>query len=346
MTTGLVVTGLSAAHGSTPVLDAVDLAIPDGTLAAILGPSGCGKTTLLRTIAGFHRPTAGRIALRDRVLDEPPRRHLPPERRRVGYIPQDVALFPHLTVAANIGFGLPRSRRSAQVTRLLELTELGPYAKRHPHQLSGGQQQRVALARALAAGPELLLLDEPFSALDSGLRARVRADVADLLRSYGTTAVLVTHDAAEALDFADSVTVLGHGRVLQTGTPEHLHTAPVSAAVARALGDANILDAVIDAGTAKTALGVLPLISVRSGGPAVLVRPAQIALQATPGEHTTPARVRRATFRGTDHRLEVEVDDRILVAYSAGGVPVGSIVHLSVDGPVHALDQSHRAAAS
>jgi iron(III) transport system ATP-binding protein len=152
---------LHAAHRTTPVLHGVNLTVPKHALACILGPSGCGKTTLLRVIAGFHPPTSGRIDLGSRTLDQPPRTHLPAQRRRVGYIPQAVALFPHLTVAANIGFGLPRAQRASTVTQLLELTDLGPYAHRRPHQLSGGQQQRVAIARALAPEPDLLLLDEP-----------------------------------------------------------------------------------------------------------------------------------------------------------------------------------------
>jgi iron(III) transport system ATP-binding protein len=343
MTAGLVVTGLYAAHGAQPVLHGVDLTVPERALACILGPSGCGKTTLLRTIAGFHRPARGRIELHDRVLDQPPGRHLSAERRKVGYIPQDVALFPHLTVAANIGFGLPRSRRAGKVAELLELTDLGRYAGRHPHQLSGGQQQRVGLARALAPEPELLLLDEPFSALDAGLRARVRADVTDLLRATGTTAVLVTHDAGEALAFADLITVLRDGRVLQTGTPEHLHDSPVSGAVARALGDANILDAVIDGDYAKTVLGSLRLRGLAPDADlpgSVLVRPEQVVVRPESGPYTTPGRVTRSTFLGRDHRLELEIggSERPVVAYTPDPVEPGATVYVAVDGTVHGLD--------
>lgn len=340
--TGLLVSNLRADHGSTPVLHGVNLDVPSRALACILGSSGCGKTTLLRVIAGFHRPTAGRVELNGRTLDGPPHQHMAAERRKVGYIPQDIALFPHLSVAANIGFGLPRARRSQKVAELLELTDLAPYANRHPHQLSGGQQQRVALARALAPEPDLLLLDEPFSALDARLRGRVRSDVADLLRATGTTAILVTHDADEALAFADLITVMSAGEVLQTGTPEYLHHCPGSAAVARALGDANILEATIDADSAKTALGCLPVrASASAADPAtsVLIRPRQLQVLAQPAEDSTPARVLRCTFHGADHRLELDVTgtEHPLIAYATDASPLGTTVHLRVSGYAHPL---------
>src|ERR1700691_372873 len=208
----VAVTGLHKAFGTHPVLTGVDLEVPAGSLTAILGPSGSGKTTLLRLMAGFDRADAGTIKIGD-VLVDSPGVHLPPARRRIGYVPQEGSLFPHLTVEANVGFGLAaRERRGGKVASMLEAVGLGGLGKRYPHQLSGGQQQRVALARALAIEPALVLLDEPFSSLDAGLRSSVRSDVQDVLRAGGVTAVLVTHDQDKALSVADQVAVIRDGR--------------------------------------------------------------------------------------------------------------------------------------
>src|SRR5580700_11123776 len=209
----LAVSGLHKAFGPHPVLTGVELTVPAGSFTAILGPSGSGKTTLLRLLAGFERADAGTIAIGDRVVDGPGSTHVPPERRQIGYVPQEGALFPHLTVAANVGFGLPaRQRRGARTEELLEAVGLAGMGSRYPHQLSGGQQQRVALARALAIRPGIVLLDEPFSSLDAGLRSSVRQDVARVLAEARTTAVLVTHDQDEALSMASRVAVLRDGQ--------------------------------------------------------------------------------------------------------------------------------------
>jgi iron(III) transport system ATP-binding protein len=345
--TGLVVTKLEAAHGRNAVLHGVDLQVEQHCLAAVVGPSGCGKTTLLRAIAGFHQPTKGRIVLTGRLLDEAPRTHLPAQQRRVGYIPQEIALFPHLSVAANIGFGLARGLRAAKVEELLELISLTGYADRRPHQLSGGQQQRVALARALATEPDLLLLDEPFSALDAELRSRVRTDVADLLRRTHTTAVLVTHDAAEAMAFADVITIMNEGRIVQSGTPSHLYAAPANAAVARALGEVNLLPAsTFGPAGAATALGVIatnPGSKARGGEGAgeliVLLRPRQLIAGSVASPGTTPARVLSAQFAGEDYRLEVAVAGHStpLAVRSPQPHAIGALVHLQVLGSAHLL---------
>ncbi len=212
------------------VLAGVNLSVPAGSLVAVLGLSGCGKTTLLRAIAGFERVQRGRIALGTRTLDDGHRVYVAPERRGIGYVPQEGALFPNLSVRANVAFGLSRAqRRTNVVDELLELVGLVPLARRFPHQLSGGEQQRVALARALARRPEVLLLDEPFSSLDASLRATVREEVSALLRSRGATTVLVTHDQEEALSLADSVAVLRDGVIVQQGTPAELYSTPVDA---------------------------------------------------------------------------------------------------------------------
>ena len=224
----VTVTGLGKAFGAHPVLAGLDLEVPAGSLTAILGPSGSGKTTLLRLLAGFERADAGTIGIGG-VLVDGPGVHLPPERRRIGYVPQEGSLFPHLTVAANVGFGLParrhgaRQRRAGQVEALLETVGLAGFGRRYPHQLSGGQQQRVALARALAIEPAVVLLDEPFASLDAHLRASVRADVQEIFRRAGTTAVLVTHDQDEALSVADRVAALRDGRIAQCAPPDDLY---------------------------------------------------------------------------------------------------------------------------
>jgi iron(III) transport system ATP-binding protein len=240
----LSLTEVSVSFGGTGVLRDVSLEVPHGTRIALVGASGSGKTTLLRAIAGFARPDAGTIALDGRRLAGPDG-SVPAHRRRIGYVAQDGALFPHLSVARNIAFGLRRRERTAErVRELLALTSLDPaFADRMPHQLSGGQQQRVALARALAQRPRVILLDEPFSALDTGLRAATRAAVVDVLERSGVTAVLVTHDQEEALTFGHQVGVLVGGRLVQSGAPAEVFDAPVDAHVATFLGDAVILTA-------------------------------------------------------------------------------------------------------
>jgi iron(III) transport system ATP-binding protein len=299
----LVVTGLHKAFGDHPVLTGLDLEVPAGSLTAILGPSGSGKTTLLRVLAGFERADAGTVEIGGSVVDGPGV-HLPPERRKIGYVPQEGSLFPHLTVAANIGFGLPvRHRKGPAIAELLDAVGLAGLGKRYPHQLSGGQQQRVALARALAIRPKIVLLDEPFASLDAHLRASVRADVQGLLAETGITGILVTHDQDEALSTADRVAVLRDGRIAQCDSPQDLYDRPADADIARFIGDANLIEGVLDADTVDTMLGRLRIepaclaalaagpasaapapVSLASGtasGPAtVLVRPEQIELHS------------------------------------------------------------------
>jgi iron(III) transport system ATP-binding protein len=338
---GLVVTGLYAGYGSNPVLNGVDLTVPQHSLSCILGPSGCGKTTLLRAVAGFHEPASGRIELNGVVLDDAPGMHLPAERRRVGYIPQEVALFPHLSVAANIGFGLHRQHRHRKVGELLDMIDLADLARRKPSELSGGQQQRVALARALATGPDLLLLDEPFSALDASLRSRVRSDVMDLLRRTDTTAVLVTHDATEALAFADVIAVLDQGNMLQIGTPQELHSKPATQAVARALGDAALISATAHGSVAVTVFGSVSLMDpvVTDGPTKLLLRPHQLQIKAEIEASAANARVLRSEFRGHEYHIELAVDGLadVIVADSSTAYDVGRRVGVEVVGRLHAM---------
>lgn len=235
--TDVDVRGLRAGYSEVDVLTGVDLHVPSGALAAILGESGSGKTTLLRVLAGFVRPSAGTVRFGDREVVGPGV-FVPPEKRHVGIVPQEGALFPHLDVRGNVAFGLPRGAHSAhRVSEVLDLVGLSGLAEARPQELSGGQQQRVALARALAPNPEVVLLDEPFTALDAGLRARLRSDVREVLREVGTTAILVTHDQEEALSMADLVSVMRDGRLVQTGSPHEIYDAPIDLAVARFIGD-------------------------------------------------------------------------------------------------------------
>jgi iron(III) transport system ATP-binding protein len=252
--------GYPSADGFLTVLDDLSLTLERGQIGCLLGASGCGKTTVLRAIAGFEPLHAGRIML-DGVAVAGPEGHWPPERRRVGMVFQDYALFPHLSVGANVAFGLrgmAREARDVRVREMLERVGLGALAGRYPHELSGGQQQRVALARALAPAPSVLLLDEPFSNLDIHTRGRLAAEVRDLLKTSGTTALLVTHDQAEAFAIADRIGVMDRGRILQWSDAPGLYHAPADRFVAGFIGRGTLVSA--------AALGL-------EGGGEVLVRP-------------------------------------------------------------------------
>jgi iron(III) transport system ATP-binding protein len=340
----LAVSGLSAAHGSAAILQDIDFRVPEGALACLLGPSGCGKTTLLRVIAGLHRPVGGRLVLSGQVMNSGSGQHVPPERRRIGYIPQEAALFPHLDVAANIGFGLSRRQRPARVTELLELTGLGGLGGRYPHELSGGQQQRVALARALASRPQLLLLDEPFAALDTATRRQIRAEVVAAVRGHGATAVLVTHDPDEALAFADEIAVMQSGRIVQAGSPDALYRRPRTGSVARSLGEVNLLPARQEGDRAVTSLGRLRVAAspdeisrVVPPGQLAVIRPEDLHLRArSEGASTgTVARVLEHEYRGRDYRIELMLADGSgrLIAYCEN-LPATDQVEVTVPGAV------------
>ncbi|MDZ7677880.1 MAG: ABC transporter ATP-binding protein [Acidimicrobiales bacterium] len=275
----ITVTGLSKSFGSTPVLHGVDLTIEPGATVALLGPSGCGKTTLLRTIAGLERPDSGRITI-DGELVSGPNTDLVPERRRIGMVFQDWALFPHMSVGANVGYGLDKSeRRSGRVEESLELVGLGGFAGRMPSTLSGGQQQRVALARALAPRPRAILLDEPFSNLDTTLRVQVRTEVHALLSRLGITTVFVTHDQEEAFVLGDEVAVMNDGMILQQASPAAIYDAPASRWVASFVGEANLLHADAQGELATTRLGPIPLRRPTHGPVELLLRPEQLLVE-------------------------------------------------------------------
>jgi iron(III) transport system ATP-binding protein len=339
----LSVAGLSKAFGDSPVLTGLDLEVPTGSLTAVLGPSGCGKTTLLRLLGGFEHADGGSIRLGERVLCDADT-HLAPEQRAIGFVPQEGALFPHLDVAANVGFGLPRSqRRGGRVEELLALVDLDGLGERFPHQLSGGQQQRVALARALAPEPGLVLLDEPFDALDAGLRAQVRGEVREALRAAGATALLVTHDQEEALSLADTVAVMRGGRIVQATDPQTLYRDPVDADVARFVGEAVLLEGRQNGDGVVTSLGLLQTRGAAVGDGAtvtVMLRPEQILCREStaPASHEVPrGRVLSTTFYGHDATARIVLenpDSREIVARAAGHLlpAIGDRVEIGVEG--------------
>ena len=353
----LTVRGVQKTYLMNPVpvqaLRSVDLNVCRGNVTAILGSSGCGKSTLLKIIAGIDRQDHGDIYLAGRLLGSA-RVHVPPERRDIGIVPQEGALFPHLSVASNIGFGLgswrgipisPRVRRerAERVDELLSMIGMTNLGKRRPEELSGGQQQRVALARALAPSPKLILLDEPFSALDAGLRSELRLEVRDLLRRTGTTAILVTHDQEEALSLADQVAVMSDGQVVQAGSPHEIYTRPMDPKIASIVGAAVLLPAVIDdplTGIAACALGnvsVCASCAWQGQGPCTLMlRPEQVVLS----EDGLPGRVLDFTFYGHDGMLTLGMGEdgtgaTIAVRITEGGMPrIGELVHVRVTGDV------------
>ena len=319
----LQVTGLTKAHGAKPVLTGVDLAVAAGSITALLGSSGSGKTTLLRVVAGFERAAGGTVTLSGRVVAGPGV-HLPPERRQIGYVPQEGALFPHLTVAENVAFGLPRAERHGpRVAELLDLTGLAGLDARYPSQLSGGQQQRTALARALAPRPALVLLDEPFTALDLDLRRAVCRDVVAALRRANATALLVTHDPPEAFASADQVAVLCRGRVAQHDTPQRVYRTPADAETARLTGPALFLPATVAGDAAECALGRVPLAAPCPAGPAsLLVRPEQLAV--APDGPGVAATVLGCTFLGDRTAVTVALGPDPLTASLFGITPVAA----------------------
>jgi iron(III) transport system ATP-binding protein len=343
---------LSAAYGRDRVLSGVDLVVPDGTLTAILGASGSGKTTLLRVVMGFIAQQHGTVLVGGAVVARTGALHLPPEKRSIGYVAQEGALYPHLSVAENVAFGLPRRERkaSSRASEVLELVGLGArYGDRHPHELSGGEQRRVALARALAPRPPLVLLDEPFSGLDAGLRSETREAVLRALRAQGTTAVLVTHDQAEALSMGREVGVLMAGRVIQTAAPTVLYRTPATLDVARFVGEAVVLPGYARGGIVSCPLGELGLVNREiEGAVETMIRPEQIEIgpagtgaagsDAT-GSHPN-ATVRERTFYGPDSIVLVELDQvpaPISARVLGDDVPApGERVRLAVRGEVMA----------
>ena len=333
---GVTIRHAAKQFAATAAVRDVSLELPKGQLMALLGPSGCGKTTTLRLIAGFEQLDAGEIEIGSQPVAGSGL-HLPPERRRIGMVFQEYALFPHLTVAQNVRFGLHHYAGDAnrRVQTVLEMVGLAGYEKRMPYALSGGQQQRIALARALAPEPEVVLLDEPFSNLDAGLRVRVRAEVRTILRQANATAIFVTHDQEEALSLVDTVAVLIDGVVRQVAPPQLLYSQPADREVAAFLGDANFLAGVAKGRRVETELGELESINENHGLVDVLIRPENVAIM--PAAADAPSRVRHILFFGHDQLVTVQLGSGQLVDARLGPMyhfAVGQPVQLRVEGPV------------
>ena len=278
------VTGVAKSFGDFTALESVSLEIPEGSLTALLGPSGSGKSTLLRIIAGLELPDAGTVVIDGRDVSR-----VAPQKRGIGFVFQHYAAFAHMSVRENIAFGLrvrrrPKAEVRAKVDELLEMVGLSTWAEQRPAQLSGGQRQRMALARALAVAPRVLLLDEPFGALDAVVRADLRAWLRRLHDEQGTTTVLVTHDQEEAMEIADRIAVMSHGQIEQVGAPREIYDRPASEFV---MGFVGPVSRVGDA----------------------LVRPHDVTLSLTPREDALEAMVKRVVHLGFEVRVELELDD-------------------------------------
>ena len=268
--------GVTKRFGEITALDEISLLVRRGELMTLLGPSGCGKTTLLSLVAGFLTPDRGEIAIDGRRVTD-----LPTHRREIGIMFQNYALFPHMSVAANVGYGLkmrrtPKPEIARRVADALALVKLAGLEDRRPRQLSGGQQQRVALARALVIRPKVLLLDEPFSALDRNLRASMQVEIKEIQRKLGVTTIFVTHDQSEALSLSDRIAVIAEGRIRQLGTPDEIYRRPIDRFVASFVGDVNVLSARLERSDGATAIVALGLVQVPV--------PARTLRGAVPGE--------------------------------------------------------------
>ncbi|MCO7218573.1 ABC transporter ATP-binding protein [Klenkia sp. PcliD-1-E] len=309
----VVLSGVTRTYGTTTALDALDLHVAGGEFLAVLGPSGCGKTTALRAIAGFELPDAGTITVGGRDVTT-----VPPSKRDMGMVFQAYSLFPNMTAADNVAYGLAvrrrgRAERRTRAAELLELVGLADRGDRYPHQLSGGQQQRVALARALAVAPQVLLLDEPLSALDAQVRVQLRDEIRRIQIELGTTTIFVTHDQAEALSVADRVAVLRAGKLEQVASPDELYSRPATGFVARFVGTTSAVpaqvrpDGQVDLlGTSRPVAGQAP-----AGHVVALLRPEQVVLRPDAGG---PARVVTRTFSGGTTRVTAVLPDGTEVA--------------------------------
>ena len=339
------IVGLAKSFEGSRAVDGLALEVGAGEIVTLLGPSGCGKTTTLRMIAGLERPDAGTIVVGDHVLNDL-RLAVPPDQRRIGMVFQDFALFPHLSVAGNVGYAIGRKAARSRVLEALDLVGLADFADRSVHELSGGEQQRVALARALAPGPDLLLLDEPFSNLDASLRERLRGEVREILSAAGVTTLLVTHDQEEALSLADRVAMMNAGRIEQIGTPEEVYNGPASHWVAGFLGEIDVLPGSIHDSHFSCELGEFHTASDLEGEIDVLVRPEAIGIAAGhPATHATTLRasIVGRTFYGHDQLLDVELPSGAVIRSRRLSWPTwhpGDQVRVWLDGPANVLPRA------
>jgi iron(III) transport system ATP-binding protein len=338
----LEVSHLTVDFGSRNVLADLSFSLAPGEIASLLGPSGCGKTTLLRAIAGLLQPSAGTIRLGTQLVGLSSV-VLPAHKRQTGYVPQQGALFPHLNVARNIAFGLDKKIYSKQdisaiTQEMLALIGMSGFENQMPTELSGGQQTRVALARALAVKPKMILLDEPFSALDAELRNELRSDVVALLRAQGTTAILVTHDREEALVSSDKVVLMRDGKIAQMGTPEDVYESPSSPSIAVSTGDALVLDAQkFSNGSISYAISPTVNQDAPSESGFVVIRPEEITINKA-GAAGVPATLIQLDYYGHDAMLVLKIanDEKLIRARLSGAIDfkVGDTVSIDHQGPV------------
>ncbi|MBZ8132558.1 iron ABC transporter ATP-binding protein [Afifella sp. IM 167] len=305
--------GVERHYGPVTALDSVDLQIGAGEVVSLLGQSGCGKTTLLRIAAGVEAPSAGRVTIDGREVASPADM-LPPEKRSVGLVFQDYALFPHLTVLHNVMFGLAalsRSERAAEAAAALTRVGLSHLARAFPHEISGGEQQRVALARAVAPRPGILLMDEPFSGLDSRLRESVRSETLAVLREAGATALIVTHDPEEAMAVSDRIALMRAGRIVQEGRPEDLYRSPETLFAARFFSALNEIEATVSAGEAVTPAGRFPAPGLAEGTKAVVaIRPQGVRLRPANGASAgARGRIVSRRFLGEVQQFDVALQE-------------------------------------
>jgi iron(III) transport system ATP-binding protein len=322
-------------------VNGVSLELKPGEIACLLGPSGCGKTTLLRIAAGIERPTGGRV-LFDGAEMAGPSKFVPPEKRNIGLMFQDFALFPHLTILENVAFGLrnlPRAEAHRIALHALERVGLSAYASSYPHHLSGGEQQRVALARAVVPRPQVMLMDEPFSGLDQRLRDSVRSETLALLRETRASSLMVTHDPIEAMGMADTIFLMRHGRLIQSGTPEALYTKPVDVAAARFFSDANELVGRVMAGEVDTPLGSFAVPSGFTSPEAlVMIRPQGICVAE--GGMGIEGYVLETRFQGDDVRCSLlfkGIEDPVVARITSRQAPQRGMTGLFDIDPDHVL---------
>jgi sulfate transport system ATP-binding protein len=340
MTKPIVVENLTKRFGDFTAVSDVSFTAPEGAVTALLGPSGSGKSTVLRMIAGLEEPTGGRIWMGEEELTA-----VSVQERRVGFVFQHYALFRHMNVADNVAFGLgvrkePKAEQRKRVDELLELVQLAHYRDRYPDQLSGGQRQRVALARALAPRPQVLLLDEPFGALDARVRQDLRRWLDELHRELGVTSLLVTHDQEEALELANQIVVMHEGKIEQVGTPDEIYDQPATAFVAGFVGSANVLHGWVSDGHVHLGAMKVPGAGhLEEGSPATAyVRPHDIRLAEAGAVDSVQATVERKTSLGWLTRLTLRLpDDQVLVAHipqdEVNGTKPGDVVAVDLRRP-------------